>query len=64
MTPNPNINTRLKFQRTNMGYSLETLGKMTGISKQDLDRIEDGKNPTEQQLKAILKVWPELNKEY
>ena len=64
MTPNPNINTRLKFQRTNMGYSLEKLGKMTGISKQDLDRIEDGKNPTEQQLKAILKVWPELNKEY
>lgn len=46
MTINPNIHTRLKYQRTSKGLSLEELGKITGISKQDLNRIEEGKTPT------------------
>ena len=64
MTINPNIHTRLKWHRTSKGLSLEELGKITGISKQDLNRIEEGKTPTLEQLNEILKVWPELNKEY
>ena len=42
----------------------DELGKITGISKQDLNRIEEGKIPTLEQLNEILKVWPELNKHY
>ena len=64
MTINVNIHTRLKYQRTSKGLSLEELGKITGISKQDLNRIEEGKIPTLEQLNEILKVWPELNKHY
>ena len=64
MTINSNIHTRLKYQRTSKGLSLEELGKITGISKQDLNRIEEGKNPTLQQLAELLKIWPELNKHY
>ena len=64
MTINPNIHTRLKWHRTSKGYSLEELGKLTKISKQDLNRIEEGKNPTLQQLAELLKIWPELNKNY
>lgn len=64
MTINSNIHTRLKYQRTAKGLSLEELGKITGISKQDLNRIEEGKIPTLEQLNEILKVWPELNKNY
>lgn len=64
MTINPNIHARLKWHRTSKGLSLGELGKITGISKQDLNRIEEGKIPTLEQLNEILKVWPELNKHY
>lgn len=64
MIINPNIHTRLKWHRTSKGLSLGELGKITGISKQDLNRIEEGKTPTLEQLAELLKIWPELNKNY
>jgi len=54
---NPNFPTRLKWHRTKNGYSLAELGALTGISKQDLNRMEEGfRNPTKTQLRDLSRA--------
>jgi len=62
MNLSPYLHTRLKSQRTFEGLSLQELSAKTGISKQDLSRIENGQDPNEVQLVELIKIWPELNR--